>query len=86
VTSKSIKLRKTREVISFPPMFSERRYTTTFMPMRKETLIHQSLCLKQSLELKSFLASQLCTWTHVPGYLDIHWAYSMNAEYFLLGE
>jgi hypothetical protein len=65
MTSKSIKLSKICEVTSFLPMFLERRHTITFMSMRKETLIHQSLCLKRSLELKSFLASMLCTWTHV---------------------
>jgi hypothetical protein len=84
MTSKSIKIRKTHEVTPFPPMFLERRHTNTFMPRRKETLIHQSLCLKQSLELKSFLASQWCTWTHVSWHTYIHWAYSMNAEYFSL--
>jgi hypothetical protein len=71
---------------SFPPMFLERRHTTTFMQMKKETLVHQNLCLKRSLKLKSFLASQWCTWTHVSWYLDINWAYSMNAEYFFLGQ
>jgi hypothetical protein len=84
MTSKSIKLRKTHEVTSFSPMFLERRHTTTFMSRRKATLIYQSLCLKRSLELKSFLASVLCTWTQVSWYPDIHWTYSMNAEYFLL--
>jgi hypothetical protein len=54
------------------------------MQMKKETLVHQNLCLKRSLKLKSFLASQWCTWTHVSWYLDINWAYSMNAEYFFL--
>jgi hypothetical protein len=56
------------------------------MSIKKETLIHQSLCLKWSLELKSFLASQWCTWTYVSWYLDIHWAYSVNAEYLPLGK
>jgi hypothetical protein len=36
MTSKSIKLRKTSEVTSFPPMFLERRHTTTRIPMRKK--------------------------------------------------
>jgi hypothetical protein len=58
MTSKTIKLRKTPEMTSFPPMFLERRHTTTFMQMKKETLVHQNLCLKRSLKLKSFLASQ----------------------------
>jgi hypothetical protein len=62
MTSRSTKHRKACEVTSFPPMFLERIHTTTSMPMRKETLIHQNLCL------------------NVSGYLDIHWAYSMNAE------
>jgi hypothetical protein len=84
MTSKSIRLRKTHEVTSFPPMFLDRRHTTTFISMRKETLIHQSLCLKWPLELKSFLASQWCTWTHVSWYTYIRWAFSMNAEYFHL--
>jgi hypothetical protein len=43
MTSKSIKLRKTLEVTSFPPMLLERRHITTFMPNRKEILIHQSM-------------------------------------------
>jgi hypothetical protein len=86
MTSKSIKLRKTCELTSFPPIFLERRHTTSFMPMKKETLIYQSLFLKQSLELKTFLASQWCTWTQVSWHPDIHWAYSRNAEYFLLGQ
>jgi hypothetical protein len=30
------------------------------------------------------ISIMMCTWTHVSGYPDIHWAYSMNAEYFLL--
>jgi hypothetical protein len=76
MTSKSIKLRKTCEVTSFPQMFLERRHTTTFMPMRKETLIHWSLCLKWSLELKSFLASQSCTWT-------VHQTYSRHIQWML---
>jgi hypothetical protein len=58
ITSKSIKLRKTQEVTSFPPMFLEIRHTTTFTPRRKETLIHQSLCLKWSLEIKSLLQAK----------------------------
>jgi hypothetical protein len=57
MTSKSIKHGKKWDMTSFPPMFLERKHTSTFMPIRKEILIHQSLCLKRSLELKSFLAS-----------------------------
>jgi hypothetical protein len=76
--------RKTHEVTTFRPMFLDRRHTTTFMPIRKETLFHQSLCLKWSLELKWFLASQWCTLTHVSCYPYIHWEYSMNAEYICL--
>jgi hypothetical protein len=78
-----IKLRKTRELTSVPPMVLEGRHTTTFMPMNNESLI-QSQCLKPSLELKTILAGQWCTYIHESWYLDIHWPYSMNAEYFLL--
>jgi hypothetical protein len=46
MTSKSIKLRKLHKVASFPPKFLERIHTISFMPMRKEILIHQSLGLK----------------------------------------
>jgi hypothetical protein len=57
-TSKRIMLRKICEVTSFLPMFLEGRHTATFMPRNKQSVVHQSLCLKQSLELKSFLVSQ----------------------------
>jgi hypothetical protein len=61
----------------------EGRHTTIFMPMNKNSLIHQSLCLKWSPQLKSFLASQWWRLTEVGLYLHIQWAYSRNAEYIL---
>jgi hypothetical protein len=85
---KDIKLRKHRNTESgiIPTNVLRKKTYYFFYADEDETLIHQSLCLKQSLELKSFLTSQWCTWTHVLWYLDIHWTYSMYAECFLLGQ
>jgi hypothetical protein len=61
-------------------------HTTMFMQVTKYRIIHQSLCMKLSLELISFLASTGCMLTQIALYSHGSWAYSMNAEYFLLWE
>jgi hypothetical protein len=55
-------------VTTFSSMLLEGRHTAIFMHRNKQSVIHQSLYLRQSLELKFFLVSQWCTMTHVPGH------------------
>jgi hypothetical protein len=55
---KNVMLRNIGEVTSFPPMIWDRRNTVTFIQINNQSEIHRSMCLKQSLELKSFLLSQ----------------------------
>jgi hypothetical protein len=55
---KKIMLRKICDVTSFPQIFLYGRHTATFMQRNKQSVIHLSLGLKESIELKSFLLRQ----------------------------